>query len=117
MGQDNRTGGHIKTPGPETGQHQTTTGRADHQAPPIEEGSNPLGHTLTECDHKLRSVYRDRVHCNDGKHLTGGFTDDALWHTQWRRVRNLTPSLHDTLKGKAGRRFVTLLTEELKGAQ
>ena len=71
------------------------------------------GHQLTQCDLKLRSVYGDYVHRNDGTHLTGGINDDALWQTRWRRISNLTPRFYDAPKGKAGRRFVILLTEEL----
>ena len=54
---------------------------ADPGPPQIttEEGSDLPGHTLTECDHKLRTVYGDHIHRNDGKHLTGGIADDALW--------------------------------------
>ena len=54
------------------------------QGPPqisTEAGADLQGHRLTPCDHKLRSVYGDHVHRNDGTHLTGGISDDALWQT------------------------------------
>ena len=50
---------------------------------------------------------------NDGTHLTGVISDDALWQTRWRRISNHTPRFYDAPKGKAGRHFVTILTEEL----
>ena len=76
-------------------------------------GADLQGHQLTQCDLKLRSVYGDYVHRNDGTHLPGGIADDALWQTRWRQISNLTPRFYDAPKGKAGRRFVILLTEEL----
>ena len=84
----------------------TTEARADLQ-----------GHRLTPCNLNLRSVYGDHVHPNDGTHLAGGISDDALWQTRWRRISNLTPRFYDAPKGKAGRHFVILLTEELQGAR
>ena len=50
-------------------------------------------------------------------HFTWGFVNDALYNTQWRRISNLTPRFYVESKGKAGQRFFTLLTEELKGAR
>ena len=90
------------------------------QGPPqisTEAGADLQGHQLTQCDLKLRSVYGDCVHHNNGTHLTGGIADDALWQTRWRRISNLSPRFYDAPKGKAGRRFVILLTEELRGAR
>ena len=86
------------------------------QGPPhitTEAGADLQGHRLTPCDIKLRSVYGNHVHRNDGTHLTGGIYDDALWQTRWRRISNLTLRFYDAPKGKAGQRFVILLTEEL----
>ena len=82
-----------------------------------EAGADLQGHSLTPCDLKLWSVYGDHIHCNDGTHLAGGISDDALWHTRWRRISNLTPRFYDAQKGKAGRSFVILLTEGLQGAR
>ena len=51
------------------------------QGPPqitTEAGADLKGHRLTPCDLKLRSVYGDHVHRNDGTHLAGGISDDAL---------------------------------------
>ena len=79
----------------------------------IEEGANLPGYTLTGCDHKLRTVYGYHIHRNDGTHLTGDIADDALWKTRCSIISNLTPRFYDAPKGKAGRRFVTILTEEL----
>ena len=88
------------------------------QGPPqitTEAGADVQGHRLTPCDIKLWSVYGNHVHRNDGTHLTGGIYDDALWQTRWRRISNLTLRFYDAPKSKSGRRFVTLLTKELRG--
>ena len=88
--------------------------------PPLvttEEGADLQGHTLTVCSRKLRLVSKDHVHCNNGTHLTGGIANDALWQTRWSRISNLTLRFYDALKGKAGRRFVTLLTKKLRAAR
>ena len=68
------------------------------------------------CDRKMRLVYGDHVHRNDGTHLTRGVAGDALWQTQWRQIINLMPRFYNATNVKVGRRFVTLLTKELHGA-
>ena len=87
-------------------------------APPqitTEEGANLPGHTLTRCNHKLRTVYGDHIHHNDVTHLTGGIAEDALWKTWWLIISNLTPRFYYAPKGKVVRLFVKILTEELRG--
>eukprot|EP00957_Ditylum_brightwellii_P099808 7603562-Ditylum_brightwellii.AAC.1 len=49
-----------------------------------EDGTNLPGFVLTPADKKLRGVYRDTIHWNDGCHLDGRITDDAAWHARWR---------------------------------
>ena len=83
----------------------------------IEAGVEIPGHTLTVSDRKLRSVYGYHIHCNDDTSSPWRVADYSIWHTQWRLVSNLTTRFYDTPKGKADRRFFTLLTEELRGAQ
>ena len=78
-----------------------------------EVGGDLQGHSLTPCGHKLRSFYGYHIYRNDGTHLAGGISDDALWQTRWRRISNPTPRFYDAPKGKAGRSFVILLMEEL----
>ena len=92
---------------------------ADPGPPQIttEEGADLPGHNLTECDHKLCTDYGDHIHCNDGTHLTGVITDDALWQTRWHRISNLTLRFYGAPKGKAGRRFMTILTNKLQGTR
>ena len=105
------TNGHINRK--RTGKIYNSAIEVDPGPPAIitEEGADLPGHTLTACNRKLRSVYRYHIHCNDGTHLTGGITDDNLWQNRWRRISNLKPRFYDAPKGKAGIRFVTLLTE------
>ena len=92
---------------------------ADPGPPPIttEAGSDLPGHTLTSCNHKLCLVYKYHIHSNDGTHLTGGIADNVLCQTWWRLISNPTPIFYKDSKGKASQHFVTLLTEELCGAQ
>ena len=91
----------------------------DPGPPPIstEDVANLPGHTLTACEQKLCLVYGDHIHRNNGTHLTGGIADNALWQTICHRISNLIPMLYDAPNVKAGRRFVTLLTEELRGSR
>jgi hypothetical protein len=93
------------TPGEEEDQEPSTT-------MPI--GDLP-GVTVTEADRKLMEVYDDYIHQNDGTHLDGGIKDDAMWQENWRKLVVLPPQRYDTPSGPVGRRFVRMLTEELKG--
>ena len=45
------------------------------------EGDLP-GYVLTPEDLRMRKVYGDWVHANDGNHLDGGIVDDGVWKTQ-----------------------------------
>ena len=62
------------------GKTYNTASEADPAPPQIttEEWSNLPGQSLTECDHKLRTVCVDHIHHNDGTHLTGGIANDDL---------------------------------------
>jgi hypothetical protein len=40
----------------------------------------------TDADRMLDAVYGDHIHQNNGMHLTGGISDDALWQDYWRHL-------------------------------
>ena len=37
----------------------------------------------TEADRKLRAVYGDTIHRNDGRHLDGGIANDEGWQARY----------------------------------
>jgi hypothetical protein len=73
------------------------------------------GYKITEVDQKLMDVYGDYIHQNDGSHLDGGILDDAAWQSRWRKLIVLPCQRYDAPSGAVGRRFVRILTEELRG--
>jgi hypothetical protein len=73
------------------------------------------GYVPTEVDLKLKEVYGDYPHQNDGTHLDGGIKDDALWQGHWRKLVSLPSNRFQAPGGAVGRRFVRMLTQELLG--
>jgi hypothetical protein len=82
-------------------------------------GADLPGFRATDADLRLKAVYGDSVHRNDGTHLAGGLDrqTDKLWQSRWTRLVQLTSSQYDVPKGLVGRRFVKLLTLELAGVR
>ena len=64
---------------------------------------------------KLREVYGDCIHPNDGTHLDGGIRDDAKWQERWKKIVGLPPQRYNAPNGKVGRLFVKEVAEELQG--
>ena len=77
-------------------------------------GDTP-GHVPTEVDLKLKEVYGDYLHQNDGTHLDGGIQDDAVWQERWKKLVGLPAQRYQAPGGAVGRRFVRNLTQELLG--
>eukprot|EP00957_Ditylum_brightwellii_P090776 6912780-Ditylum_brightwellii.AAC.1 len=82
-----------------------------------EEGADLPSFNLTPADRKLLTVFGDTVHRNDGTHFTGGVPDNLVWQQRWRRLAGLPTNWYDTLSGKVGRRFVSVLTAKFQGVR
>ena len=63
----------------------------------------------------LQGVYGDYPHHNDGSHLDGGFTDDAIWQRCWHRLATQFSSWYATSSGTVWRRFMAILAAEWHG--
>ena len=63
----------------------------------------------------LWEVHGDFPRHNDGTHLTGGFTNDAVWKSCWRRIAAQSASWYSTHPGKVGRRFTDAMDVEWWG--
>ena len=66
-------------------------------------------------DFKLRRVYGDHIHQNDGSHLSGGVVDDGVWQNRWKTLINLPSRRYVSPQRRIGRRFVEMLVKELDG--
>jgi len=75
------------------------------------------GSKVNAADQLLDSVFGDYPHQNDGCHLDGGITNDALWQRQWKCIAQLNTSLYAAPKGKVGQRFVSTLAAEFRGVR
>ena len=86
--------------------HTPTTDPADHD--PGED---------TEVDRKLRAVYGDTIHRNDGRHLDSGIANDAVWQARYDAVVANPHQLYLPPQGKIGAEVVSLMTAELRGVR
>ena len=86
--------------------HTPTTDPADHD--PGED---------TKVDRKLRAVYGDTIHRNDGRHLDGGIANDAVWQARYDAVVANPHQLYLPPQGKIGAEVVSLMTSELRGVR
>ena len=80
-------------------------------------GADLPTYLTTSADKLLDSVFGDHVHDNDGSHLDGGIATDSLWQKRWTRIRQLSTTRYIVLKGAVGRRFLTILVDEFRGAR
>jgi len=72
---------------------------------------------MTACDHKLIAVYGNTMHRNDGRHLTGGIDDDALWQRRYDKVAANSHGMYFPPKGAIGKEVVTTYAAELEGVR
>jgi hypothetical protein len=80
-------------------------------------GADLPGYSVTAADRLLDAAFGDHVHDNDGTHLHGGFSDDALWQRRWRRMAQLATTRYQAPAGRVGRRFLAILTSEFQGVR
>jgi hypothetical protein len=73
------------------------------------------GAVISEADLKMKEVYGDYVHQNDGSHLDGRIKEDGAWQEQWRKLIALPSQRYDAPNGAVGRRFVNILALDLEG--
>ena len=83
-------------------------------SPPEENADLPgihpdLAHLL------LQGVYGDFPHHNNGAHLDGGITDDAVCQRRCRRLDYHSESWYAMPSGAVGRRFTAILAAEWQG--
>ena len=71
----------------------------------------------TEADRKLRTVYGDTIHRNDGRHLDGGIADDQIWQARYDAVVANPHQLYLPPQGKIGAEVVSLMASELRGVR
>ena len=73
----------------------------------------------TAADEKLRGVYGDTIHHNDGSHLTGNIAeyDDAKWQRLHLRVISGKLPLYDLPNGRWAKVFLQIQTQLLKDAR
>ena len=76
---------------------------------------DPLLQDWTAADEKLRSVYGDTIHHNDGSHLSGGIEgyDDAKWQRRYLRVISGKLPLYDLPNGRWAKSFLHIQTQLL----
>ena len=121
------TAGAAPTPAcpPATAAAATRANAADREDPEAapgpaitpDAGADLPSYNVTAADRLLDSAYGDHVHDNDGTHLQGGFSDDALWQRRWRRMAQIATTRYQAPAGRVGRRFLTVLTSEFRGVR
>ena len=88
--------------------------KTEVEDPTLSIGDLP-GYVPNEVDLKLKEVYGDYLHQNDGTHLDGGIQDDAVWQERWKKLVGLPAQRYQAPGGAVGRRFLRILTQELLG--
>ena len=80
-------------------------------------GADQPGYVVTAADRLLDTAIGDHVHENAGIHLDGGIATDALWQRRWRRMALIATTRYQAPACKVGRRFLTILVAEFRGAR
>ncbi|KAI2493422.1 hypothetical protein MHU86_21121 [Fragilaria crotonensis] len=98
------------------------TAREDPEATPgpavtPDAGADLPGYFVTAADRLLDDALGDHVHDNDGTHLHGDYSDDALWQRRWRRMAQIATTRYQAPAGRVGRRFLAILTSEFRGVR
>lgn len=82
------------------------TGAEDPAQFTAQECLDTPGYVMKAVDHKLKEVYGDYLHQNDGTHLHGGVKDDKMWQDYFNRLIVSTPQYYKTPNNAVGKRFV-----------
>ena len=83
--------------------------------PPQEENAELPNFTPKSAHILLRGVYGGYPHHNDGSHMDGGITDNAIWQRCWRRLAAQLDSWYSTPSGAVGHRFTAILAAKCRG--
>ena len=86
--------------------------RVGEDLSPPEENTDLPDFTPERTHLLLRGVYGDFPHYNNGLHLDGGVTDDAIWKRRWSRLAAQLASWDTTPSGEVGRHFTAILSAE-----
>ena len=73
------------------------------------------GAIIPESYLRLKEVYGDHPHANDGTHLDGGIADDQVWQGYLRRLIPLPTRRYHLPGNQVGKRFLRRLVVELEG--
>ena len=73
------------------------------------------GYILTGEYRRIKEVYRDWVHPNDGVHLSRGIANDEEWKTRRITLAVMNVRHHDVLIRRVGRCFMYALAAERTG--
>ena len=94
----------------------TTEQEAANQTPTTDPVDPDPGED-TDVDRKLRAVYGDTIHRNDGRHLDWGIANDAVWQARYDAVVANPHQLYLPPQGKVGAEVVSLMASELCGVR
>ncbi len=117
-GQDGQEGANDTTSGiTRSGEDSRNTEQCD--AIPTQEPAlaAPVPGEDTEADRKLRAVYGDTIHRNNGRHLNGGIADDQIWQARYDAVVANPHQLYLPPQGKIRAEVVSLMASKLRGVR
>ena len=101
--------------GPGEEAHNTEQGAADHTLTNDQVEPNPGEDT--DVDRKLRAVYGNTIHRNDGRHLDGGIANDTVWQARYDAVVANPHQLYLPPQGKIEAKVVSLMASKLRGVR
>ena len=82
----------------------------------IDEGADLPDYVPTEADWRLDEVLGDHIHDNDGSHLDGGISDDALWQARHRLLTAFPSRQYAPPSCRVGKNIIAQFRHELEGS-
>lgn len=81
-----------------------------------EEGADRGDSADSIAHRRLREIYGDHPHDNDGTHLHGNLPahEDLQWQRWWKTLVSYPPANYSVPQGKVGRRFISILVAEFR---